>query len=199
MPYAPRTCENCGRPYGHYPVGEVERWLRKNAAAQLASDPTHFQRYVKNAEALCPYCRDGLRGKIYRPSAIGCAVCGSRGRDRRGNCRICGCPPGDIVSREFVDRGGGSADVIPRPRQKRNNDDKWNAAHEARFHDEKPGQSDVGVEEDAPTHRGEEVPRPDPLPTHEEPPPPEDEANEWDMSDKDEENVSSKGRLDRDD
>jgi hypothetical protein len=188
MPYAQRTCEYCGRPYKPYPVEEVERWLRKNAAAQLASDPTHFQRYVKIAEALCPACRESKRGRTYRPSPIGCTVCGSWGRDRRGNCRVCGCPPGAVVSREFIGRGGGGADVSPNPRQKRKNDDKWNAATEAKFKTEDPlGLADVGAE--GKSQHSEPVDSPQP----------EDEANEWDMSDKDEERVGSKGRLDSDD
>jgi len=119
MPYAQITCEYCGRPYAPYPVEEVERWLRAHASPAVLADTSHFQRYVRIAEALCRYCRESRLGKPQELSAVACSLCGGRRRDRKGRCRSCGCPPGDIVSHLFANRGGGEGHFIPNKKRTR--------------------------------------------------------------------------------
>jgi hypothetical protein len=105
MPWALLKCEDCGRFYRHYPVGEVERWINKGMNPSLRSDKAHFARQVKKLEALCPYCREALNGMPYFPSRTKCRICNrDAGRDKHGNCRFCGGPLGVLVSKTFSRR-----------------------------------------------------------------------------------------------
>jgi len=101
MPWALLTCEDCGRLYEHYPVGEVERWIRTRMNPRLRADKSHFARQVKRLEALCPYCREVLNGMPYGSSRSRCSLCGETGRNKRGQCRGCGGPTRDISSKIF--------------------------------------------------------------------------------------------------
>jgi len=101
MPWAQLKCEDCGRLYSHYPVGEVERWIKDKMNPRLRADAAHFSRQVKKIEALCPYCREALNGMPYGATWIRCRLCGATGRNKRGQCRGCGGPLGDLVSRLY--------------------------------------------------------------------------------------------------
>jgi hypothetical protein len=105
MPWALLQCNECGAMYRHYAVGEVERWIRAKMDPRRISDPAHFARQVKALEALCPYCREIKYGIPYGHTWGTCTICGGFGRDRRGNCKVCGGPPGELVSRTVVRLG----------------------------------------------------------------------------------------------
>jgi hypothetical protein len=102
MPWASLKCSKCGREYRHYAVGEVEGWVRRRMEYEINPDRAHFARRVKKLETLCPYCREAYDGMPYGYTWGGCVICGSVGRDKHGNCKGCGGPLGELVSKTFL-------------------------------------------------------------------------------------------------